>query len=201
MRKTKYIRDLRQVEALSPQERRLLQPVADRFKFRTNDYYLGLINWDDPDDPIRKIVIPQLSELCDSGRLDPSNEGANYVAPGCQHKYPHTALLLCIETCGSYCRFCFRKRLFMEDNAEVVNDVSGGIEYIRNHSDINNVLLTGGDPLLMSTRKLEKIIRELRKIEQANELVAQGDMLLASQDYIGAAGRYQEAARKVQGVT
>ena len=110
MRKVKYVRSLRNIEQLSGSVRRSLQPVAEKFKFRANDYYLGLINWDDPDDPIRRIVLPQVSELEDSGVLDSSRESSNYVAPGCQHKYPHTALLLCIETCAAYCRFCFRKR-------------------------------------------------------------------------------------------
>ena len=165
VRKVKYVRDLTQIEQLSDTARKGLRPVADTFKFRANDYYLGLINWDDPHDPIKKIIIPQLNELQDFGQLDASDESTNYVAPGTQHKYPHTALLLCIETCAGYCRFCFRKRLFMDENDEVVNDVSEGIDYIRRHPQINNVLLTGGDPLLMSTRKLEKIIRELRKIE------------------------------------
>lgn len=165
MHKVKYIRDLGQVGQLDNTERSLLQPVAERFRFRANDYYLGLIDWDDPDDPIRRIIVPQVSELQEYGELDPSNESANYVAPGLQHKYPHTALLLVIETCAGYCRFCFRKRLFMDDNDEVVKDVSEGIEYIARNKQITNVLLTGGDPLLMSTRKLEKIIRAIRKID------------------------------------
>ena len=160
-----YTRNLSQVEQLTDAEKRALAPVAEKFKFRANDYYLGLINWDDPDDPIRKIVIPEQGELADFGVLDASNEESNYVVPGCQHKYPHTALLLCNEVCGAYCRFCFRKRLFMDDNEEVVNDVSEGIEYIRRHSAITNVLLTGGDPLLMATRKLEAILRPLRQIK------------------------------------
>jgi len=160
-----YTRNLSQVEQLTDAEKKALAPVAEKFKFRANDYYLGLINWDDPDDPIRKIVIPEQGELADFGVLDASNEESNYVVPGCQHKYPHTALLLCNEVCGAYCRFCFRKRLFMDDNEEVVNDVSEGIDYIRRHSAITNVLLTGGDPLLMATRKLEAILRPLRQIK------------------------------------
>ncbi len=165
MRKIAYLRSLDKVEQLSGGARDKLRPVAERFGFRANDYYLGLIDWDDPGDPIRRIVIPQMSELRDSGALDPSQESSNYVASGCQHKYPHTALLLCIETCAAYCRFCFRKRLFMAENDEVTKDVSEGIDYIRRTEDINNVLLTGGDPLLLSTRKLESIIRPLRKID------------------------------------
>lgn len=81
-----------------------------------------------------------------------------------QHKYPHTVLLLCNEVCGAYCRYCFRKRLFMDENDEVTNDVSEGLAYIAANPNITNVLLTGGDPLLMSTRRLVEILAALRAI-------------------------------------
>jgi lysine 2,3-aminomutase len=165
MAKPKYIRKLEQIKQLSEETCKEHAPVVRKFQFRANDYYLGLINWDDPDDPIRKIVLPDIRELDSFGELDASEEESNYVAPGCQHKYPHTVLLLCNEVCGAYCRFCFRKRLFMDENDEVVNDVTEGIEYIRRNKQVTNVLLTGGDPLLMSTRRLEHILRPLRKID------------------------------------
>ncbi|MEE9441046.1 MAG: KamA family radical SAM protein [candidate division Zixibacteria bacterium] len=165
MFKVKYFRNIDCIDRLSDNEKVALAPVNTRYKFRANDYYLSLIDWNDPDDPIRKIVIPDISELDEFGELDPSDEEANYVAPGCQHKYPHTVLLLCTETCGCFCRFCFRKRLFMDKNDEVVKDVTPGIEYIKNNPQITNVLLSGGDPLLMSTGRLENIIKSLRKID------------------------------------
>ena len=119
--------------------------------FRANDYYLNLIDWDDPSDPIRQLIIPRQEELNEWGKLDASNEESITVARGVQHKYVDTVLLLCNEVCGAYCRYCFRKRLFMDVIDEVTNDVTEGIEYIRQHPEVNNVLLTGGDPLLMST--------------------------------------------------
>jgi KamA family protein len=78
-----------------------------------------------------------------------------------EHKYSDTALLLANDACGGYCRFCFRKRLFMEDNDEVVRDISRGLENIRQHPEISNVLLTGGDPLIMSTERLGEMIGRL----------------------------------------
>lgn len=168
MARVKYVRNIDKVEELNSRERHELGKVCDQFKFRANDYYLSLIDWDDPDDPIRRIIIPHVSELAEFGDLDASDEESNYVVPGCQHKYTSTALLMCNEVCGGYCRFCFRKRLFMDENDEVVNDISEGIEYIRDNELITNVLLTGGDPLVMSTAKLEKIIRPLRKIDHVN---------------------------------
>jgi lysine 2,3-aminomutase len=163
-KKPKYITKLDQVPQLSESQRVRLQPVADKFVFRSNDYYQNLIDWSDPNDPIRALVIPAESELQEWGRLDASYEQLYTPVPGVEHKYKDTALLLVNDVCGAYCRYCFRKRLFMDGNDEVVRDVSGGLDYIRAHSEISNVLLTGGDPLIMSTSKLEPIIRQLREI-------------------------------------
>jgi KamA family protein len=168
MARIKYVRDVDKIEELSSGERYELGKVCEQFQFRANDYYLSLIDWDDPKDPIRRIIVPHISELDEFGDLDASDEESNYVVPGCQHKYTSTALLMCNEVCGGYCRFCFRKRLFMDENDEVVNDITEGIEYIRDNELITNVLLTGGDPFVMSTAKLEKIIRPLRQIDHVN---------------------------------
>jgi KamA family protein len=168
MYKPKYITDLEKITELSKEERAKLKTVIDKFMFRTNDYYQKLINWDDPDDPIRRIVIPNEQELDTWGRLDASDEDNFTVVKGVEHKYEFTALLLLNDVCGAYCRFCFRKRIFINDNDEVVRDVSEGIKYIREHPEINNVLLTGGDPLIMSTGKLENVIRPLREIDHVH---------------------------------
>lgn len=161
---TRYITSLDRLPHLTADERLALAPVADRFAFRVNDYYLGLIDWSDPADPIRRLIIPHPDELKEWGQLDASNEAANTKAKGLQHKYPHTALLLVNEVCGAYCRYCFRKRLFMNDNDEVGADLSEGLEYIRSHPAITNVLLTGGDPLVLATARLERILAALRAI-------------------------------------
>ena len=163
-KRVKYVRKLDQVEQIPADIRRRLELVAQRYMFRANDYYLGLIDWDDLADPIRQLIIPREEELSDWGDLDASNEEAVTVAHGVQHKYTDTVLLLCNEVCGAYCRYCFRKRLFMDENDEVTNDISAGLEYIADHPEVNNVLLTGGDPLLMSTRRLEEIFAALREI-------------------------------------
>lgn len=165
MYKPKYIKSLDKIKQLSDEERAGLREVVDKFEFRTNDYYQSLIDWNDPNDPIRRIVIPTRDELSVWGRLDASAEDEYTKTPGLEHKYEFTALILVNNICGAYCRFCFRKRLFMDENDEVVRDVSQTIQYIREHPEINNVLLTGGDPLIMSTAKLEDIIRQLREID------------------------------------
>ncbi|MDF2721259.1 MAG: radical protein [Paenibacillus sp.] len=164
MKKVKYLTDVEKIDMLSDIEKARLKPITDKFVFRVNDYYLSLIDWDDPHDPIRKLVIPNEGELEEYGRWDASDEDTNYVVPGCQHKYGTTALLIVSEVCGSYCRYCFRKRLFRNDVKEALSDVSPGIAYIANTPEINNVLLTGGDSLILATAKLRMIIEQLREI-------------------------------------
>ena len=168
MKKAKYLTRLEQIPQLSQGEINRLEEVNDKFVFRTNDYYQSLIDWDDPEDPIRRIVMPDVQELDDWGQLDASDEESYTVAKGLEHKYDSTALLLVNEVCAAYCRFCFRKRLFMDENEEVTKDVSEGLEYIRTYKEISNVLLTGGDPLIMSTSKLEPIIQKIREVDHVN---------------------------------
>lgn len=160
----RYINKLDQVQGLSDKERQQLQPVAEKFAFRTNDYYQSLIDWNDPEDPIRRIVMPDIQELDEFGEMDASAEHSYTVRKGLEHKYGDTALLLVNNVCGAYCRFCFRKRLFTDGNDEVTNDITDAVAYIAEHPEINNVLLSGGDPLIMSTGKLSKIIKQLRDI-------------------------------------
>lgn len=168
MAQPKYITNLDRVPHIPEHEREQLKRITDKFVFRVNDYYLNLIDWDDPADPIRKLVIPNTDELSEYGRWDASDEDTNYVVPGCQHKYKTTALLIVSEVCGAYCRYCFRKRLFRNDVKEAVNDVEPGLQYIAEHPEINNVLLTGGDSLILGTPKLRTIFERLRAIDHVN---------------------------------
>lgn len=142
-----------------------LETVEKKFAFRSNEYYLSLIDWDDPDDPIRRIVIPSPEELEEWGRLDASEEVDYTIVPGLQHKYDQTAVLLVSDQCGGFCRFCFRKRLFMEKGREMIKDISRDMEYIKKNRQITNVLITGGDPLFHSTKRLSRLISELREID------------------------------------
>jgi KamA family protein len=163
--KPRYITKIDRVSGLPEKERSELEAVTKKFKFRASEYYLSLIDFDDPDDPIRRIIIPDMDELTQWGSLDASHEDLYTKVPGLQHKYTSTAVLLVNDVCGGFCRFCFRKRLFMHGNDEVVRDVSAGLAYIKEHPEITNVLVTGGDPLLLSTGKLEKIIKEVHAID------------------------------------
>jgi len=161
----KYITNLDQIPELSIQEKNQLKEITTNFRFRSNEYYQSLIDWNDRSDPIRRIVIPHINEKQEWGRLDASDEAEYTIVPGLEHKYEFTALLLVTDVCGAFCRFCFRKRIFIGENDEIARDVSEGINYIREHKEINNVLLTGGDPLTMSTKKLEPVVKQLREIK------------------------------------
>lgn len=163
---SKYYTTVDAIPQLDEQEKGDLREVTDWFSFRANEYYLSLIDWDDPADPIRRLIIPSPEELREWGVLNPSSEGLYTVAPGLQHKYRETALMLIGEMCGGFCRYCFRKRLFVQDQEEeeVLRNLSEAIDYIEEHTEISNVLLTGGDPLTLPTHKLEKVVRRLCSI-------------------------------------
>jgi len=138
--KPKYITSIDQVEGLSTEEKDQLRPITEKFVFRTNDYYQSLIDWNDPNDPIRRIIMPEVDELDEFGEWDACDEASYTVTRGLEHKYPDTALLLVNAVCGAYCRFCFRKRLFTAENDEVTNDVTDGVrqawtDSITNHAD------------------------------------------------------------------
>jgi KamA family protein len=126
------------------------------------------------------------------------------VAPGTQHKYPHTALLLVTETCATHCRFCFRKRLFHATNKEAAPDIRLGLAYIAEHPAINNVLLTGGDPLTLSTRRLEAIIRQLREMDHVKVIrigtktpAVNPFRILNDSDLPKMLGRYSDIDRRI----
>lgn len=164
--KSRYLTSVEELEQLSKQEKAELKEVADKFNFCCNDYYLSLIDWNDPSDPIRKIIIPDTKELQEWGRLDPSNEKAYTIMPGLEHKYNSTALLLVSNVCEGMCRYCFRKRIFIDSQQEnCLQNFPEVLQYIEEHNEITNVLLTGGDPLAISTSKLENVIKGLREID------------------------------------
>ena len=103
MKKPKYLTKLDQIPQLTEPEKQELQKVNDKFVFRTNDYYQSLIDWDDPNDPIKRIIMPDVQELNEWGELDASNEEKYTKVKGLEHKYSSTALLLVNEVCAAYC--------------------------------------------------------------------------------------------------
>jgi KamA family protein len=159
-----------------------IKKVTDKFAFLTNEYYASLIDWNDPADPIRRLVIPSPEEAVEWGRTDASNEKNFTHVPGLQHKYNSTCLLLVSGECGGLCRYCFRKRIFTADREEVLKDLPAAINYIRGHKEITNILLTGGDPLMLPTSRLEEIICQLVTIDHVR-IIRIGSKMTAFNPY------------------
>ncbi len=150
---------------LSDEEIIKLKHIIDRYPMSVPKYYLSLINKDDPDDPIRKLCIPSIKETDMGGSFDTSGEADNTVVEGLQHKYSQTGMLLSTSNCAMYCRHCFRKRLVGQNDDEVNKHFGEIINYINDHEEMTNVLISGGDAFLNSNEKIENYLRELSKIK------------------------------------
>jgi KamA family protein len=110
---------------------------------------------------LKHIVEPSVKEFSSPGSLDTSGEHDRTVLPGLQHKYPQTGLLLVTDRCAAYCRYCFRKRIVGTTSDEVAPEYEQIAAYIRAHPEMNNVLLSGGDPMVLRTEKLHRIMDHL----------------------------------------
>ncbi len=113
---------------------------------------------------LKRIVVPSVKEFESPGQLDTSGEHDNTVVPGLQHKYAQTGLLLVADRRASYCRYCFRKRIVGNDSDEIATDYARIADYIRRHPEMNNVLLSGGDPFVLGTDKLHRVMDHLLPI-------------------------------------
>lgn len=153
---------------LSPKEETQIGKIIERHPMRITPYYMSLINIDDPDDPIRRMAIPSKEELDIMGSYDTSGEKENTKMPGLQHKYPSTALILATNRCAVYCRHCFRKRLVGLPSKEIINRFNDAVKYIEKHKEINNVLITGGDPFILPTKLIRKFLERLSTVKHLN---------------------------------
>ncbi|MCK5039655.1 MAG: KamA family radical SAM protein [Candidatus Aenigmarchaeota archaeon] len=159
------IEELKKYIKLTPEEEKQLQTVVHKHPMRITKYYLSLINKEDKEDPIRRLMIPSPEELNLEGSYDTSGEEENTKTVGLQHKYKQTALILSTNQCAAYCRFCFRKRLVGLPNHEVLDMFGKAVNYIKEHKEINNVLITGGDSLILPTKIIESFLEKLSTIK------------------------------------
>jgi lysine 2,3-aminomutase len=142
-----------------------LQRLRQRFRFAISPYYFSLIDRDDPADPIRRMIIPSSLEETSEGDEDPLSERADQVAPGLTHRYPDRVLFVVTSFCSSYCRFCIRKRNWeSSDAASSRVEIDEAIAYLRNHEEVRDVLISGGDPLTLPLDQLDYILKQLRAI-------------------------------------
>jgi KamA family protein len=157
------VEDLKTHIPLSREEEIRLNRVVQTFPMQIPPYYLSLVNLEDPRDPIRRLVVPSTDELSSAGAWDTSGEKKSTRARGLQHKYQNTALFLVSDCCAAFCRFCFRKRLFGQEEGrhEVSSEHEEAFEYITDHAEIDNVLVSGGDALMLSAEKLDSILTRL----------------------------------------
>lgn len=142
-----------------------LQEIQEMFPMYINPYYLSLIDFGDKDDPIRKMSIPDDVELNSGGAFDTSGEQDNTVLIGMQHKYAATGLILSTSRCAMYCRHCFRKRMVGLEEEESARHIDEMAEYVKNHEEISNVLISGGDAFLNSNAMIEHYLSEFSKID------------------------------------
>jgi len=161
------VEQLAQFIPLSIEGQAQLRLVTMRYPLSVTPYYLSLINPDDPDDPIRKQAIPSILEMT-MGMMDtedPLDEKGDSVLPGLVHRYPDRVLMVLTNMCPMLCRHCTRKREWRNGGwVRTPAEIEAMLDYIRRHKVIRDVIISGGDPLTFSTRRLEDIISRIRKI-------------------------------------
>jgi lysine 2,3-aminomutase len=131
-------------------------------------YYFTLIDLDNPDCPMRKQAIPSINELHvgNNDMVDPLAEDTDSPVQGLTHRYPDRVLFLITDMCSMYCRHCTRRRFAGQSDQRMPKErIDQAIEYIRNHPEVRDVLLSGGDALLVADSLLEDIIKRLREID------------------------------------
>jgi lysine 2,3-aminomutase len=158
--------DLARVIDLSPEERAGLAASASLFRVGITPYYASLMDPAHASCPVRLQAIPRAAEAAirEEELRDPLGEDTHNPAPSVVHKYPDRVLFLVVDRCGIYCRHCNRRRLVGGDEPPTTAELEAGLEYIAKTRRIRDVLLSGGDPLLLSTRRLEYLLSRLRQI-------------------------------------
>ncbi len=152
---------------VSQEEEDGIAQCLQSFRMAITPYYASLIKPEDPNDPIRKQCVPSVQELlpCEDDMSDPLCEERDSPVPHIVHRYPDRVLFLVTLKCSAYCRHCTRRRMVGEEDRIITEQaMRNALEYISSHTEIRDVLISGGDPLVMSTPKLEKIIAAVRAI-------------------------------------
>lgn len=163
----KSLADFEKIFVLDEQERSAFQQGAEVFNIRTTPYYAGLAGAT-AQDPLRRILMPNALELTTPAQamLDPLGERKNNPAPRVIHRYPDRVLFLVTDICSVYCRYCTRKHFTGQEQAFIKNnDYDEALAYIKSHSGIREVILSGGDPLTVSDAQLDRTLFDLRKID------------------------------------
>jgi len=182
---------------LTPEEKAGCIFANQKLALAITPYFFNLIDRDNPNCPIRKQVIPRAGEavVSEEEMLDSLSEDEHSPVPGLVHRYPDRVLFLVTDRCAAYCRYCTRSRLV--SNAQDYNfhpEYEQGLRYIEAHPEVRDVLLSGGDPLLLSDKKLEHLLSRLRAIKHV-EFIRIGSRIpvfLRAADHAGALRDFQE---------
>ena len=152
---------------LTESERRGLLLASEKFSVAVTPHFAALIDPEDPKCPLRVQVVPVERELVVSqgDMTDPCGEDDATVVEGLVHRYPDRVLFLVLDTCAAYCRYCTRSRLVSQGELEPLGRrVEAALAYLKEHTEVRDVLLSGGDPLLMSDATLDQLLGRLRAI-------------------------------------
>jgi lysine 2,3-aminomutase len=164
----KDLRTLEKVFCLSEDERAAVRELGDALPVGITPYYASLMDAEDPGDPLRRTMVPVTREFVrTAGEADdPLGEDHDMPVPGLVHRYPDRVLFLVTNFCATYCRYCTRARLVGKTGEYHFNfqQYERALEYLRQHSEIRDVLLSGGDPLTMADERLEWLLSRLRAI-------------------------------------
>ena len=160
------VRNVREIPGLTEDQYEQLEAIAEEYPFFTTPYYLGLIEKWDSSDPIFVQQIPDVREFDNPSLLedDPLDEEEDMPVPHLTHRYPDRVLFVVTHTCAMYCRFCTRKRKVGKNPVPRPDELQRAIDYIGEHSEVRDVLLSGGDPLTLTDVALEWIVSRLREI-------------------------------------
>jgi lysine 2,3-aminomutase len=162
------VKDLSRFIPLTDKEQSQLKLVTAKYPLAITPYYLSLIDLDNPNDPVRKQAIPCIEEISmgELGMEDPLEEKRDSVVPGLVHRYPDRVLMVLTDICPMLCRHCTRKREW-HNGGWVRNDaeIEAMLDYIRQTPQVRDVIISGGDPLTLSTERLESIISRIRAIQ------------------------------------
>jgi lysine 2,3-aminomutase len=163
------VRQLRSLLPFTPEELEAIGALEAEYKLAIPPYYFSLINTEDPNDPIRLQAVTSPLEMRNRSGYeleDPLEEDKDMPVPGLTHRYPDRALLVTTHVCTMYCRFCTRKRATMVRGGwdAVSRDDERMIEYVRDHPEIRDVIVSGGDPLTLPVTKLRFFLDGLAAI-------------------------------------
>ncbi len=162
------LEDLERYLPLTADERRGCEETRGTFRLGISPYYLSLIDPDHPYCPVRMQSIPVRAEAekHDGELRDPLGEDHNRPVRAIVHKYPDRVLLLALDHCSVYCRHCTRRRITSGDEGGISREeLQEAIEYLRRHTEVRDVLISGGDPLLLSTARLVELLEPLRALK------------------------------------